>query len=327
MSSDRYGLFPINNNPNSDFDVIFIHGLGGDKYTTWENSDGVSWQNWLAEDYLHEASVWTIAYGANATNWIEDDMSLDQAADFMLGELASHGIGEKPYMFIVHSLGGLLVKKILLKANTHPEYQELTDMCKSIVFFAVPHTGSGWSDLLSYAKPLLRNSKLLKVLNKGIEYLNDLVRDFNGLVVKKSIETYVFYETKEVRASGILSWGHFKKGIIIVSEESATHVHSNNQMVGLPDDHSSICKIDSKDSSIYRSRIKIIMSKMIEVSTDMKKDTVENEEIGHGSEQAPRFNIKGDYINGDKYVHNDRSVTVGCSNTGTIITGDNNIIK
>ncbi len=326
MSEDRYKLFSVNNNPSSDFDVIFIHGLTGDKFSTWENSNGASWQRWLADDYLHEASVWTIAYGANATNWIEDDMSLDQAADFMLGELASHGIGEKPYMFIVHSLGGLLVKKILLKANTHPEYQELTDMCKSIVFFAVPHTGSGWSDLLSYAKPLLRNSKLLKVLNKGTEYLNDLVRDFNGLVVKKSIETYVFYETKEVRASGILSWGHLKKGIIIVSEESATHVHSNNQMVGLPDDHSSICKIDSKDSSTYRSRIKTIINKMIEVTNNMKKDTKESEKIERESKESSRFNIKGDYINGDKYVH-DKSVTVSGSNSGTIITGDNNIIK
>jgi len=290
MSSDRYKLFSVNNNPSSDFDVIFIHGLTGDKYSTWENSNGESWQRWLADDYLHEASVWTIAYGANATNWIEDDMSLDQAADFMLGELASHGIGEKPYMFVVHSLGGLLVKKILLKANTYSEYQELTDMCKSIVFFAVPHTGSGWSDLLGYAKPLLRNSKLLKVLNKGTEYLNDLVQNFNGVVIKNNIETYVFYETKEVRVSDILSWGHLKRGIIIVSEESATHVHSNNQMVGLPDDHISICKIDSKDSSTYRSRIQTIMNNMIKIVNHVKEEQISSVDLN--LDEKKKMNIK-----------------------------------
>jgi len=34
MNEERYGLFHINNNPNSDMDIIFIHGLGGDKFTT-----------------------------------------------------------------------------------------------------------------------------------------------------------------------------------------------------------------------------------------------------------------------------------------------------
>ena len=115
MNEDRYGLFPINNNPNSDFDVIFIHGLGGDKYTTWENSDGESWQKWLADDY--NVSIWTIGYGANKTNWIEEDMSLDSAAEYFLGSLKSKGIGNKPYIFVVHSMGGTISKKNIIKST------------------------------------------------------------------------------------------------------------------------------------------------------------------------------------------------------------------
>jgi pimeloyl-ACP methyl ester carboxylesterase len=256
MNDDRYGLYPISKKSNSDFDVIFIHGLGGDKNTTWQNNDGYSWQNWLAEDY--NASIWTLGYGANRTNWIEDDMPLEEAASYFLSTLKSNGIGAKPFIFIVHSLGGLLVKHILLKANLQKDYQELVDNCKSIVFFAVPHTGSGWASLLDYAKPVLRNSNLLKALPKGSDYLNNLVGDFNALIHNKQIETNIFYETKELRASGIFGWLHLKKGIVIVSKESATHIHTNNPLVALPEDHLSICKISSKESDIYSHKIKMI---------------------------------------------------------------------
>ncbi len=328
MSEDRYGLFPINNNPNSDFDVIFIHGLGGDKDTTWQNSNNESWQQWLAADY--NVSVWTIGYGANKTNWIEDDMSLEDAASYFLGTLKSKGIGSKPYMFVVHSLGGLLVKHILLKANVQKDYQKIVDNCKSIVFFAVPHTGSGWASLLDYAKPILRNSNLLKALPRGSSYLNTLVSDFNGLVNYKHMETYIFYETKELRKSGILGLLHLKKGSKIVSQESATHVHTNNPMVALPEDHISICKINAKTSDTYANRMKMIMSKMMKITNNIKEDKKQKEESAKKESErdsSSKINVQGDYVDGNKYVHNDRSVKVKGSNTGTIITGDNNKIS
>jgi pimeloyl-ACP methyl ester carboxylesterase len=270
MSEDRYGIFSINNNPNSDFDVIFIHGLGGDKNTTWQNKNGESWQNWLAEDY--NASIWTIGYGANKTNWIEEDMSLDNAAEYFLGSLKSKGIGNKPYMFVVHSMGGLLVKKILLKAYIHDEYKELPNMCKSIVFFAVPHTGSGWANLFKYGKILLRSSHVIKALARNISELHELSSEFDALVVQKKIETFIFYEQKQVRSPKLFSWLHLRKGINIVSRESATHIHSTNQKVPLPEDHISICKINSKTSDTYATRMKMIMNKMIEIQRSENQD-------------------------------------------------------
>ena len=309
MNEERYGLFQINNNPNSDMDIIFIHGLGGDKFTTWQNEKDESWQYWLAQD--HNVSVWSIAYGANKTNWIEDDMSLDETADFMLGTLKSQGIGKKPYMFVVHSLGGLLVKKILLKANVHGEYKELSERCKSIVFFAVPHTGSGWANLLGYAKQLLRNSNLLTALPSGTDYLHTLAMEFNGFVIQKKIETYVFYETKEIRANGILGLLHLKKGIVIVSQESATQIHSTNQKVPLPADHLSICKIESRTFDLYANRIKSIVNDMIETSLQIKEDEEKNQKTN----------------NNQDITNNDNSVEIGGNNSGIIITGNNNKVK
>ncbi len=327
MDKERYGVFSIANKPNSDFDIVFIHGLGGDKYTTWQNSESESWFNWLALDY--NVSVHTIAYGANLTNWIEDDMTLENSADFLLSSLHHKGIGKKPYMFVVHSLGGLLAKRILLKAHLQNDYQDLSNMCKAIVFFGVPHTGSGWASLLNYAKPILRNSNLLKALPKDTDSLHELALDFDNFMVQKEIETFVFYETKEVRASGLLEWLHLKKGIIIVSQTSATHVHSNNPKVSLPEDHISICKIPSKDSDIYQTKIASIMNKMFDISNKMRAEKELEEELKQESEKQQPTTVtqthhsSGDNVGGDKIV-NDNSVTIGGSNSGTVITGDNN---
>jgi len=321
MNEERYGLFQINNNPNSDMDIIFIHGLGGDKFTTWENEKNESWQKWLAQD--HNVSVWSIAYGANKTNWIEDDMSLDATADFMLGTLTSQGIGKKPYMFVVHSLGGLLAKKILLKANVHGEYKELLDMCKSIIFFAVPHTGSGWANLLNFGKPLLRNSKVLTALPKGTDELHNLAINFNAIIIKEEIETYVFYETKEIRAKGLLSLFHLNKGIVIVSQESATQIHSTNQKVPLPADHLSICKIESKDSDLYKNKIRTIIEKTMDTSTQIQENEIPNQNT-IGSQETPvtmSHSGSGDIVYGDK---TENSIIVEGDNSAPIIIGNNN---
>lgn len=322
MNEDRYGLFPINNNSDSDFDVIFIHGLGGDKYTTWQNSNNESWQQWLAEDF--NASVWTIGYGANKTNWIEDDMSLEDTATFFLSTLKNQGIGDKPYMFIVHSLGGLLVKNILLKSHVQPEYQKIVENCKEIVFFGVPHTGSGWATLLKYAKPVLRNSNLLKALPRGTAYLNNLVTDFNGLVTKNKIAIYIFYETSGVHAPGLYRWLHLNLRSRIVSQESATQVHSTNQPMSLPENHISMCKIRSKTSDIYANKMKMIMNKMIEIVNSIREEKNQRKEK-EASQVKQEHSGSGDNVVNKTVIN--KSVSVGGSSSGIIITGDNNTVS
>ncbi len=313
MDIERYEVFSIANKANSDFDVVFIHGLGGDKFTTWQNSNGQSWQDWLAQDY--NVSVHTIAYGANATNWIEHDMTLEQTADFLLSSLQHQGIGKKPYMFIVHSLGGLLAKRILMKADNQREHQEIANMCKAIVFFGVPHTGSGWATLLSYADPILRSSNLLSALPKDTNSLNEMALDFDNFMVLKGIETFVFYETNDVRASGILGWLHLQNGVRVVSITSATHVHSNNTKVSLPEDHISMCKFHSRDADIYKTKISAIMNKMTNISQNIEKEQEKKK-----GEKKPNSNSITQTHN-DKVVNQVNAETiygVGLQTGGTI---------
>ncbi len=322
--SERYIIEKIAKKDNGDFDVVFIHGLGGDKFTTWQNSEGRSWQDWLVHDN-ENMSVWTIGYGANKTNWIEDDMSLDDTAGFLLGSLQSKGIGEKPYMFIVHSLGGLLVKKILLKAQISDEYENISTMCKSIIFFGVPHNGAGWASLFNYAQTFLRTSDVFQALSKDTNSLHQLALDFNTLVRKNKINTYVFYETKEIRAKGLLGWLHLKKGIKVVSQQSATQVHSTNTPVAVHQDHISMCKLEPE---FYQTHILPIMKKehpQKEKEKQSQQESNNPNNISNTTTITQTHSGKGDNIGGNKIVNNN-GISIGGNNTGAVVSGDANSV-
>lgn len=134
--------------------VIFVHGLGGNPYDTWRraaNSD-TFWPLWLAKD-VEGITAYTVAYEAPATNWLGTSMPLQDRAvnilEYFLGEPA---LKAGPIAFVCHSLGGLIVKQMLLdlqqQANSRPEAADFLSRVRQVVFAATPHTGSRQASLL-----------------------------------------------------------------------------------------------------------------------------------------------------------------------------------
>jgi hypothetical protein len=64
---DKYGLFPLNEDnglqaPKYNVDIVAVHGLGGDAYTTWTHDNGTLWlRDSLLKD-LPNARVFTYGY-------------------------------------------------------------------------------------------------------------------------------------------------------------------------------------------------------------------------------------------------------------------------
>jgi pimeloyl-ACP methyl ester carboxylesterase len=129
----------------SALDLIFVHGIGGDPATTWTDGPASqSWLHWLDEDHP-DFNVYSLEYESSASEWLgPESMPIYDRANNLLELLASNNVGQRPIIFVGHSLGGLLIKKILQNAEDSgvKRYREIFDQTKGVVFIATPHQGS-----------------------------------------------------------------------------------------------------------------------------------------------------------------------------------------
>jgi tetratricopeptide (TPR) repeat protein/pimeloyl-ACP methyl ester carboxylesterase len=233
--------------------VIFVHGLGGHAYDTWRRDtrrreppeDVTFWPLWRAED-LDGISVYTLAYEAPASNWLGTSMPLqDRAVNVLEILLSEPGLKAGPIVFICHSLGGLIVKQILLdlqqQKDRRKEAKDLLGRVTQVVFAATPHTGARhatWLDRLRFfawpstiARTLVANDPTLRSINVAYRGFADERRDH--------LQHRVFYETQGTPAG------------VIVDEASADPGLPGDPPVPVDADHISIVKPIHRFSVLY----------------------------------------------------------------------------
>ncbi|XP_041831700.1 protein SERAC1 isoform X2 [Melanotaenia boesemani] len=126
-------------------DVLFIHGILGAAFKTWrqkdrntleeereaENDDDYTecWpKSWLAAD-CPNLRILSVEYDSHLSDWMakcpaeNQRKSLAYRSQKLLKKLKLAGVGERPVVWVAHSLGGLLVKKMLLDASEDPDMQ------------------------------------------------------------------------------------------------------------------------------------------------------------------------------------------------------------
>ncbi|GFS33193.1 alpha/beta-Hydrolases superfamily protein [Actinidia rufa] len=119
-------------------DVVFVHGLRGGPFKTWRLSEdksstksglvekideeagkhGTFWPGeWLSADFPH-ARLFTLKYKTNLTQWSGATLPLQEVSSMILEKLVAAGIGNRPVVFVTHSMGGLVVKQMLHQAKS-----------------------------------------------------------------------------------------------------------------------------------------------------------------------------------------------------------------
>ncbi|NEP23933.1 NACHT domain-containing protein [Moorena sp. SIO3I6] len=243
--SDLTGLIKISSHQDSfaSGDVVFVHGLGGDASSTWhpkgKRNDDNFWPVWLGKDQLG-LNIWSFGYDAQATNWKSNSsMPLFDQASNLLDWLDIHDIGKHPLVFITHSMGGLLVKKMLSSAKNLEKYKGILEQTKGIVFLATPHTGSHLANLIDNIGVLARTTVSVEELKAHHPQLRELNEWYRQNARSLGIATKVYYETLPVQ------------GILVVDPDSANPGIEGVNPVAMPDDHISICKPESQNSQVY----------------------------------------------------------------------------
>lgn len=227
--------------------VVFVHGLGGHAYDTWRwNADGDTfWPLWLAED-LEGLTVHTLAYEAPPSNWWGTSMALqDRAANVLESLLAAPSLADGPVVFVCHSLGGLIIKQIILdmdqQKEERPEIASLLKRVTQVVFLATPHTGSRMASLLAQIRFLAWPTSIVRLLVANDPTLRAINQNYRGLAQRRngSLSHLIFYETKNIQ------------GCVVVDEASSDPGLPGRRPIPIDADHIRIAKPGDRQSLLY----------------------------------------------------------------------------
>ena len=251
---------------NWGVDVVFVHGLWGGVFFTWRqreqdgfdsgpltNSDtefSFCWpRDWLLEgednirllgcDFDSYLSQW----GNNCPTQ-NFKRSLDERSEDMLEGLVKAGVGSRPVIFVGHSMGGLIIKKMLLlaQASANQTFQSLAENTKGVVFYSTPHEGSEIAKMNTVMKYIIFPSvevQELEINNPALTSLNECFKQF---VTKFRTRVISFGETLPTR--------HLGMDIKFVPEWSADP--GVGEFRAVPYNHIDICKPESVKSILYR---------------------------------------------------------------------------
>ena len=152
--------------------VVFLHGLGGDWIDTWRHAQTRAddmWLHWVGQD--SECDVWTLRYDAAISAWVAQAMPLTDQADQVADLLATEpGLKGKRLILVGHSMGGLVIKALLVQARTKgdPRIRDFIAQVVGLCFVATPHTGSQLADAALALSGVLRTNPQVAQLNNHL---------------------------------------------------------------------------------------------------------------------------------------------------------------
>ncbi|MCG7414651.1 NB-ARC domain-containing protein [Microbacterium aurum] len=226
-------------------DVIFVHGLDGDAIQTWGKDGSSNWLDWLATD-VAGVQVWTLDYDAASSKLRGASMRLEDRAVNVLEALSLEDLGARPICFVAHSLGGLLVKEVILESRgASGRKAELSAAVAGVVFLSTPHSGSA---LASIAKTLVPYFSSNAIFDLGLDdaHLRRMGTHYRDWADSSSAAHVVLYENRDTR--------HVR----VVTPSSADPGLSRVTPIPVDQDHVSIAKPASRDDLVYKSILRLV---------------------------------------------------------------------
>ncbi|XP_078131224.1 protein SERAC1 isoform X2 [Sander vitreus] len=253
-------------------DVLFIHGILGAAFKTWRQKDRnmleeekeaesrddytECWpKSWLAAD-CPNLRVLSVEYDSHLSDWMakcpaeNQRKSLAYRSRELLKKLKLAGVGERPVVWVAHSMGGLLVKKMLLDASEDPDMQGLLKNTKGIMFYSVPHHGTFMAEYSVNVRYLLFPSVEVRELCKDSPALRNLNENFLNMAKEKEIKVLSFAETLPTNIGPMIK-------ILVVPTQSANL--GIGELIEVDVDHLNICKPEKKDSFLYKRSLQFIL--------------------------------------------------------------------
>ncbi|KAJ6003563.1 hypothetical protein N7522_006255 [Penicillium canescens] len=196
-------------------DIVFIHGLKGDREETWTAKDATDlWPKILLPPIFPAARILTFGYDAYVANGRDVTLKklIAKHANDLLESLSSSrkeedGTNERPIIFVCHSLGGLVCEDALYtsRQQSAPHFLDIFHSARGIIFIDPPNHEYGhesWTDTVfsSTGFPRQANSDSTTILKANSEVFTGIEKHFHDMVEANSagdqppIKVTYFYE-------------------------------------------------------------------------------------------------------------------------------------
>lgn len=212
--------------------VIFVHGVRDDGVKTWTNEvTGAQWPKLMMSDNVFDG-VDIMTYHYSSQLFGGHNLSISNVAD-RLGirlnlELQN---GYDSVVFVAHSMGGIVVRNLLLKQR------KLAEKVPLVYFLSTPTAGS---DVAKIADALGIKSQQLSAMRsfEQSNFLEDQNSSWRAWHEKKTYSLCA-YETRKT------------KGMKVVDAASAQSL-CDGDVLPAEQNHSNIAKPASKSSLVYK---------------------------------------------------------------------------
>lgn len=240
----------------AETDICFLHGLSGNRESTWTaKGQDKSWLEELLPKTIPKARILTLGFNAcvvenSKRGYKPSSNRLNNHAGNCLLDLVNSRSDaiQRPIIFVVHSIGGLVCKKMILLSQRHQDsdFRDIFNSLRGVIFLGTPHQGSWLADLAKIPATVLGLFKsvsvsLLDILETENEVLEELQKEFLTVLRKegtnnRQIDVVCFYEE-------LTSYGRF----MIVPRSSA--VLDSYEDYGIAANHRDMVKYSSAEDN------------------------------------------------------------------------------
>jgi WD40 repeat protein/pimeloyl-ACP methyl ester carboxylesterase len=304
----RFGLHVVYEPESTNsVDIIFIHGLGGDRILTWckDKDRELFWpEKWLPKETTI-ANCRILSFGYDASFFGSNVKNIYRISDFaksLLHELRFGqddkgrllGIGKVPIVFVVHSMGGLVAKATYLLGQNDEHYAEIVQSIRGMIFLATPHRGA---DQATNLNNILRASfqspkDFIAELQKGSSAIEDINEQFRHVANKLTIAS--FYETHATKIG--------KFNFMVVTKDSATLGYQQEISAELKADHHGVCKYSSRQDPNYLS-VRNTLASIVEDFRRTDTDIARNRKAEQSAKIEKLLSITSSYQEDFRSLH------------------------
>ncbi|KAI9166340.1 Protein SERAC1 [Paramyrothecium foliicola] len=301
LDTHFHGLTVLNEVRSIDhqYDCIIISGLASHPFGSWQPKGEDKSFMWIRDSLtqgLPNTRFLLYGYNTSLVNSKSFQTIVDIARTLLAVLEASlwTDFSTKPFLFLAHSLGGVILKQALVMlADGNDRERSMLGLVRGAIFFGTPSVGMPLSHLLRMVEDQ-PNKDLVEALSDKSPFLANLEVQFTGISFLEGIKLLWAYETQTSSTVEVDDNGQYKRigpRSVMVDPHSATHGrHFSDPLstLQIDEDHSNMVKfpLGHHVISIIVNKLRIVCQLECDVVQSIQHNDLLNS--GKTGEQAPQ---------------------------------------